>query len=613
MSELFLKIFNTAIMAGWLVLAVLLVRLPLKKAPAWVKCTLWAIVGLRLVWPFEIESVLSLVPSVQTLPPSQLYAYTPQVHTGIHALNSAVNPVFGETFAATPANSVNPLQVVTAVAAWVWIAGMLVMAGYAAVSYLRLRRRVAVSMPAGEGVYLCDHVASPFILGIFKPKIYLPSDLPEEKWDMILSHERAHLARRDHWWKPLGFVLLTVFWFHPLLWFAYILLCRDVELACDEKVIRTLSAGEKQDYSQTLLECSVPKKWITACPLAFGETGVKQRVKAILHYKKPALWILIAALLVCAVLAVCFLTEPADTTYSLTAADVAGTAYAYEGEGCGGAFTVHIQDDGSFSYYEGKLSSYIGLGQWEVKDDKLYLYDGETSAGMTFVFSAESDGLVFLAEESDRFIYVDVPDGGKFYRLNVSTAADSMRQPLFLRVEASEEDFFIGLDVDGSRWSVEGSAGEHSYVWITYDGQPQVVQEATADSPASYRVKASDVWFDKEYAAGRYKTALDVCRFDIDGDGVREELFLTFGPTSGFLTFTLGMCDPLAAQELVTFYSFTGINAAAFSVENDRLTILVPAYSYPDDHWSMRVYDVTWADGNVIISENGIPLQTLKL
>lgn len=310
MDKVFLQIFNTAITAGWLVLAVLVARLLLKKAPAWIKCALWAIVALRLVWPFEIESILSLLPSSQTIPEAELYAAVPQLHTGVDFVNSTINPVFSEVFATEPANSVNPLQAAVILGGWVWVTGMIVMASYSLMSYWRLRRKVCPAVRQEGNVYLCDGISSPFILGIIKPKIYLPSELSPEKWDSVLAHERTHLARRDHWWKPLGFLLLTVFWFHPLLWIAYILLCRDVELACDEKVIASLSSEEKRSYSQILLECSVPQKWITACPLAFGETGVKQRIKAVLHYRKPTLWILIAALIAGTVLAVCFLTDP---------------------------------------------------------------------------------------------------------------------------------------------------------------------------------------------------------------------------------------------------------------------------------------------------------------
>lgn len=312
MTELFLAILNTGIMAGWVVLAVLLLRLLLRKAPAWVKCALWGIVGLRLIWPFRIESIFSLIPSTQTLPAGELYDHTPELQTGIRPLDALVNPVFTHTFESPISNSANPLQVAVGIGAILWLAGVAAMAVYTLVSYLRLRRRVRVNMPVEEKVYLCDQVKTPFILGIARPRIYLPSALPEEKWESILAHERAHLARKDHWWKPMGFLLLAVYWFHPLLWLAYLLLCRDIETACDERVIREMSAAEKKRYTQTLLECSLPGGRIAACPLAFGEIGVKQRIRAVLDHQKPALWIILASVAVCAVAAVCFLTSPME-------------------------------------------------------------------------------------------------------------------------------------------------------------------------------------------------------------------------------------------------------------------------------------------------------------
>lgn len=416
MHAYFLEIFNTAVIAGWLVLAVMVARLLLKKAPAWIKCALWAVVGLRLVWPFKIESPVSMVPSVQTLPPSELTHYTPQVHTGITSMNAVINPFFGETFAADPGASANPLQVVTEAASWIWIAGVIVMLSYMVLSYLRLRTLVAAGMPAGGNIYLCDRIESPFILGIIRPRIYLPSGLSQEKWADILAHEQAHLSRRDHWWKPLGFLLLTIFWFHPLLWLAYILLCRDVELACDEKVIRNLTPEEKQRYSTTLLECSLSRKWITACPLAFGEVGVKERVKNVLNYKKPTFWIIVVALVVCAVVAVCFLTDPVNKTEkgSITAADVAGKQFVYAGKGAGSEFVINIYKNGTFQYYAGVYSSHIGQGDWQVRDGKLYLHDTSLQNPMIFVFSVMDGDLVYIAAESYPFMYVDVKDGDCF-------------------------------------------------------------------------------------------------------------------------------------------------------------------------------------------------------
>lgn len=312
MSKVFLELLNISIMTGWVVLVVLLLRVLLKKAPAWVRCALWGIVGLRLVWPFHISSPVSLIPSRHTLPYGQLYDYTPELNTGIDVLDEVINPGFTQAFESEIANSVNPLQVWLELAGWVWLLGMVVMAVYAAVSFLRLRRRVAVSMPLEGQVYLCDRLDSPFILGLLRPRIYLPSGCEEAQKAHILAHENCHLARKDHWWKPLGFALLTVHWFNPLLWLAYILLCRDMELACDERVIRQMTPQEKKAYSEVLLRYSISKAGIGACPLAFGEVGVKQRIKAVLDYKKPVLWIVIAAIVVCAIAAVCLLTEPAE-------------------------------------------------------------------------------------------------------------------------------------------------------------------------------------------------------------------------------------------------------------------------------------------------------------
>lgn len=229
-------------------------------------------------------------------------------------IDNAVNPSLSESFAAAPLASVNPLYVWTYLAGWVWLIGLAAMLLYALVSYLRLRRRVSASIPLRENIYVCDEVPSPFILGIVRPRIYLPSVLDEAQRGSVLSHERAHLARRDHWWKPLGFALLAVYWFNPLLWLAYTLLCRDIELACDERVLRGMDAGQVKDYSSALLACSVPRRMIAACPLAFGEVGVGARVKNALRYKKPAFWIVAASVIVCIVVAVCFLTNPRTDT-----------------------------------------------------------------------------------------------------------------------------------------------------------------------------------------------------------------------------------------------------------------------------------------------------------
>lgn len=315
MAAVFLKLLNLSISASWLVLAVLVLRLISKRSPKWMNVLLWGIVALRLTLPFSIESALSLIPSAETVSPAAVqFAPAPTITSGVSVIDNAVNPSLSEHFAAVPTASVNPLYVWTEIAGWVWLIGLGAMLLYALVSYLRLRRRVSVSLPVQDHIYLCDAISSPFILGVVKPHIYLPSGLDEVQRQNVLAHEQAHLARRDHWWKPLGFVLLAVYWFNPVLWLAYTLLCRDIELACDERVIRTMDESAVKTYSTVLLACSMPRKAVITCPLAFGEVGVKERVRNALHYKKPAFWVIAASVTVCIVVAVCFLTNPPTDT-----------------------------------------------------------------------------------------------------------------------------------------------------------------------------------------------------------------------------------------------------------------------------------------------------------
>ena len=315
MAAVFLKLLNLSISASWLVLAVLVLRLVSKRSPKWVNVLLWGIVALRLVLPFSIESALSLIPSAETVSPAAVqFDPAPTITSGVSVIDNAVNPSLSEHFSAVPTASVNPLYVWTEIAGWVWLIGLGAMLLYALVSYLRLRRRVSVSLPVQDHIYLCDAISSPFILGVVKPHIYLPSGLDEVQRQNVLAHEQAHLARRDHWWKPLGFALLAVYWFNPVLWLAYTLLCRDIELACDERVIRTMDESAVKTYSTVLLACSMPRKAVITCPLAFGEVGVKERVRNALHYKKPAFWVVAASVAVCVVVAMCFLTNPEHET-----------------------------------------------------------------------------------------------------------------------------------------------------------------------------------------------------------------------------------------------------------------------------------------------------------
>lgn len=310
MSELFLEIVNRSIAASWIVIAVLILRFCVKKAPKWVNVLLWGIVAVRLIFPFSIESALSLIPSAETVSPSIMMETAPSVQTGVPALDQVINPVIDHSLSPAPGASANPLQIWISVMAAVWLAGAAALLLYSAISCWRLRRRVREAVILRDNIFQSENAGSPFVLGIIQPKIYLPYSVDSGALAYVIAHEQAHIRRGDHWWKPLGFLLLTVHWFNPLLWLGYILLCRDIELACDEKVIREMGSEQRADYTQALVSCSVSRRSIAACPLAFGEVGIKERVKSVMNYKKPAFWIVLASAVVCAVAAVCFLTNP---------------------------------------------------------------------------------------------------------------------------------------------------------------------------------------------------------------------------------------------------------------------------------------------------------------
>ena len=310
MEDVFIKILNMSITASYFVVALILLRAVFRKIPKWLSCSLWGLVGLRLILPFSFNSILSLIPSAETVPSGIMYAESPYITSGIGIIDGAAEHILYRTVAPNPGDSANPLQIITAVAAFLWIAGIAVMLVYALVSFLLVRRKTMLSIKTNEGYYICDSIASPFILGVIRPKIFIPSSALPDDIELILSHEKAHIKRLDHIWKPLGFILLSVYWFNPLMWLAYVFLCRDIEAACDEKVLKNKGTDIKKSYSEALINCSAGRRLITACPLAFGETDVKSRIKNILSYKKPTIWLIIIALIVSIILSVCFMTNP---------------------------------------------------------------------------------------------------------------------------------------------------------------------------------------------------------------------------------------------------------------------------------------------------------------
>jgi len=300
MNELFLKIINMSLSAGWLILAVLLVRFVFQKVPRWIHVLLWGIVAFRLICPFSIKSTLSLIPNAEMINPAVL-SETPADNTWIPTSNHVVTP---------PTENVHAINVLFQILSIIWLMGVLLLCTYTVVSYWQLYRRVAAAVPYRDNIFQSEQVNSPFVLGILRPRIYLPFKLDSPDLEHVVAHEQAHIRRKDYLWKPLGFLLLAIHWFNPLMWLAYILLCRDIEFACDEKVIKELDNEQRADYTQALVACSVDRRMITACPLTFGEVDVKERVKSVKNYKKTSLWILLLAGIACVAVAVCFLTDP---------------------------------------------------------------------------------------------------------------------------------------------------------------------------------------------------------------------------------------------------------------------------------------------------------------
>ena len=310
MDDVFLKLVNLSISASWLILAVLVLRVVLKKAPKWVMPLLWGVVALRLVCPFSIESALSLIPSAETIPSEIVTETREPVLYEQATLDIVTNPTLPSAAEVPVGVSRQQAQVDFNIYSVLWLAGMAALLVHALVSAGKLKKKLATAILLRDNIYESEFVDSPFVFGVVKPNIYLPMHMDEGTAAHVIAHERAHLARRDHWWKVLGYLVLALHWFNPLVWVAYILFCRDIELACDEKVVKGLDGAARADYSQALLSCAAPKRAVAACPLAFGEGNIKTRVKSALHYKKPAFWVAAAAVLAVVIMAVCFLTNP---------------------------------------------------------------------------------------------------------------------------------------------------------------------------------------------------------------------------------------------------------------------------------------------------------------
>lgn len=390
MNEFFLKIINMSISASWLIFAVLILRLALKKAPKWVNVLLWGIVAIRLICPFSFESALSLIPSAETFPKKIISGPSFDVQSGITPVDNRINDYLGDRYfegVTVPANNGNTIMTILTI---VWTIGILLLVAYTVISYWRLHREIDTAVRYKDNIFQSENVSSPFVLGLIKPRIYLPFKLDGQDMEHVVAHEQAHIRRKDHWWKPLGFLLLTIHWFNPLMWLAYVLLCRDIELACDEKVIKGLSNEQRADYTQALVACSVNRRMIAACPLAFGEVGVKERVKSVMNYKKPAFWVIIIAVIVCVGVAVCFLTNPKQDRYTLRIVVPAGSQEEF----------VYTDEEVSTVRNSIKIWSGDGLGDTEVL---LFPVNKTAETGYTATYLTHGMPVEFDAEKDTWF------------------------------------------------------------------------------------------------------------------------------------------------------------------------------------------------------------------
>ena len=658
MSELFLKIVNMSISASWVVIAVLTLRFCLKKAPKWVNVLLWGIVAVRMVFPFSIESVLSLIPSAETISPTIMMEQSPSVQTGVPALNHVINPVISSSFTPAPGASANPLQIWIPVLAGIWLFGIAALFLYSAVSYWCLRRKVCEAVILRGNIYQSEKVCSPFVLGIIRPKIYLPYHMDSREMDHVIAHEQTHIRRKDHWWKPLGFLLLTTHWFNPLMWLSYILLCRDIELACDEKVIRKMSNEQRADYTQALVACSVDRRLITACPLAFGEIGVKERVKSVMNYKKPAFWIVLASVIVCAVIAVCFLTNPIGFQFDVSANTIVSANHfdmrnaddpvaiemtpaqigelnsrlagvknckrsdKYAGLTPGYQISAQMQD-GSYiriSGYSLSDNTMVDIEQsgkrYAVSDREFQEYLSRICAGGDVSAAFDLQPLrvqypeYFDLDASaglDVYVWQMAPDSYYFGLLpHTASPRDSTAQELLaLRGASSEQMRYIlaayALDPDDIHvipWQNPIS----SYIpecWIVTENG-----ESLEEKQAQYIETVSAMLF------GEGDTLLhndypiyDSIVFDVDGDGIDEVCVLGFGRTSGLFTFTFRAAE-IGADTLKYDTLFCTEWYDLSFIRGDDGVVRVQGIDQKEPPQT-HLFDIAVVDGSIQLTEDG--------
>jgi beta-lactamase regulating signal transducer with metallopeptidase domain len=304
MEKIFLSVLNMSITGAYVIAVIILARLPLKKAPKIISYALWAVAGFRLVCPFSIQSVFSLLPfKAGPIPQDIALQSIPRINSGITLVDNAVSAVLPS---ATPAANVNPMQALITVSSYLWIFGVAVMLIYSFISIVLLKHRLHGTALVEDKLFEADNLKTPFVIGLFRPRIYIPASLSEEERRYIILHEQTHIRRHDHTVKMFAYLVLCLHWFNPLVWIAFILMGADMEMSCDERVMKELGENIKSAYSLSLVRVATGHRILNGSPLAFGEGGMKERIKNILNFKKHSRVIIIASVILAAVLIVGF-------------------------------------------------------------------------------------------------------------------------------------------------------------------------------------------------------------------------------------------------------------------------------------------------------------------
>lgn len=379
MREVFAAILDNAMVAGIMILVIVLIRVFMRKMPKFICPLLWGLVGIKLLLPFDIRSAFGLLPGDKIVEYSRQEQAPVIVKTGLRMVDEGTNHFIGNNINSPSATRVQGNFYDVCV--YLWLAGIFVLFLYMLISCIVMRKVTSCSVAVEENVRICDEINRPFLLGIIRPQIYLPSGIEKDKYEYIVAHEKMHIKRGDHIWKILGFFLLSIYWFHPLCWLAYYLFCKDVEFACDEKVISGRDSLWRANYCQTLLECSTNRRKVMFVPLGFGEVSVKERVKKVMGYKKTKISIAILLILICNITVICFGTRHnglGDTNNSDKRKETVDNKSTEQEEIVGQKPTINLDDypgaDGTHLYYadENKIifADYYGLFVYDTENHK---------------------------------------------------------------------------------------------------------------------------------------------------------------------------------------------------------------------------------------------------